>query len=147
MKSQIKFLKTDILIQKILFLLILLSALPVITLSITLPILGVWQLFSAFKTRDWFEDEMRKKYLRNCFAYLGLMFGAFYLMEYFRGVDAYIFVLFLVFVLIPMFIAVWYYVVTKHSLEDLLKKGIVDIPEEMENILDSEEIFKPIKKL
>lgn len=146
MKDQIRFLKLDILIQKILFLLVFLSVLPLMTLSISMPILGAWQLFSGLITRRWFDDKMRKKYLRNSFAYLGLMFGAYYFMYYFEGVEAYIFVLLFVFVVIPLFIATWYYVVTKHSLEDLLKKEIVDIPESMNDILDSEEIFNPIEE-
>ena len=108
--------------------------------------MGGWQLFSGFVTRGWFEDKMREKYLRNSFIYLGLMFGTYYFMYYFEGIEAYIFVLFFVFVVIPLSIAIWYYVVTKHSLEDLLKKEIVDIPESMNDILDIEEIFKSIEK-
>ncbi|MFK7775124.1 MAG: hypothetical protein AB8F94_23485 [Saprospiraceae bacterium] len=142
MRDQIKFLKTDIFIQKSLFLLVFISALPIFTLSMTMPLLGAWQLFSGLATKGWFDDKKREKYLRNSFVLLGLMFGSYYFADYFEGSGIFIFALFLMFVIIPMCTALWYYIVTKHSLEDLQKQNIVDVPESMNEILDSEEIFK-----
>ncbi len=146
MENLIRFIKIDIVVQKVLFFLVVITGIFLMPLFITMPTLGAWQLFSAFTIRWRLKDEIRKRYLLFSIAYLGLMFGSVYMQDNFRF-DAFDYLLPLIFILIPFGIAIWYFIKTKNTLKELKKLGIVEMPEEMENILDSEEIFKPEEKL
>jgi len=143
-ENLIRFLKMDIVIQKVLFFLVIITGIILFPLMVTLPALGAWQLFSAFTIRWCLTDKVRKKYLLFSFAYLGVMFLSVNLTDHFRS-DFYGFLVGLVFIPIPFGIAVWYFFTTKNTLRELEKLDIVEIPETMENVLDSEEIFKTIK--
>ena len=146
MKNLIKFIKIDIVVQKVLFVLVVVTGVFLLPLMITLPALGAWQLFSAFIIWWRLKDVIRKRYLLFSIAYLVLLFISGYSQGYIR-VDVYEFLLALIFVFIPFGIAMWYFITTKNTLKKLQKLEIVEIPEAMENILDSEEIFKIEEKL
>lgn len=146
MENLIRFIKIDIVVQKVLLFLVVITGVLLMPLMITLPVLGAWQLFSAFLIRWRLKDEIRKKYLLFSIAYLGLMFLSVYLENHYRE-DSYEFLLGLFFIPIPFGIAIWYFIATKKTLKELQKLEIVEMPEAMENILDSEEIFKQSEKL
>ncbi len=146
MENLIRFIKIDIVVQKVLFFLVVITGIFLMPLMITLPALGGWQLLSAFIIRWRLKDEIRKRYLIFSIAYIGLMFLSVYLNDNYRS-DYDEFFIGLIFIPIPFGIAIWYFITTKNTLKELNKLEIVEIPEEMENILDSEEIFKPSEKL
>jgi hypothetical protein len=146
MENLIKFIKIDIVVQKILFFVVCITGIVVFPLMITLPVLGGWQLLSAGIIWNRLKNEIRKKYLRYSISYLGLMFLSFFLANYFQS-GLFGFMVALIFIPIPFCIAIWYYLETKSTLQELEKKGIVEIPEVMSDILDSEEIFKIEEKL
>jgi len=83
MENLIKFIKIDIVVQKILFFVVCITGIVVFPLMITLPVLGGWQLLSAGIIWNRLKDEIRKKYLRYSISYLGLMFLSFFLICYF----------------------------------------------------------------
>lgn len=142
MENLIKFIKIDIVIQKILLFLAMLTSFMVFPLMITLPVLGAWQLFSAAVITYRLKDRKRTKYLIFSVAYLGMMYLSTMidggLQPFFSGV---------IFIPIPFGIAIWYYLETKNKLKELEKLGIAEMPDVMENILDSEEIFKQSEKI
>lgn len=144
MRDIIKFLKIDIVIQRIIFFLVCLTGFMVFPLLITLPILGAWQLLSATITFSLLKDRRRKKYLLYSIAYLGLMFLSVHFGDYILT-DLGEFLIGVIFIPIPFGIAIWYYLETTNTLKELEKKGIVKMPESMNEILDSQEIFKTIK--
>ena len=146
MGSLIKFIKVDIVVQKILFFVVCISAIVVYPLALSLPALGAWQLFSAFTIRKRLKDEFRKKYLPYSISYLGFMVLSFFLADYI-GSGLYEFMIGLIFIPIPFCIAIWYYLETSSTLKHLKRQGIVEMPEAMNEILDSEEIFKIEERL
>lgn len=146
MENLIRFIKIDVVVQKILLFLVVITGIFLMPLMITLPALGAWQLFSAFLIRWRLKDEIRKKYLIFSIAYLGLMFALIYFGDNF-GFRDHEFLIGFIFIPIPFGIAIWYFIATKNTLKELQKLEIVEMPEAMENILDSEEIFKSEEKL
>jgi len=146
MENLIKFIKIDIVVQKILFFVVCLTGIIVFPLMITLPILGGWQLLSAGIIWNRLRDMTRKKYLAYSISYLGLMVLSVFSADYFRS-GLFEFMVGLIFIPIPFFIAIWYYLETKNTLQELEKKGIVEMPEVMDDILDSAEIFKTEERL
>ena len=147
MKDLIRFVKIDILVQQMLFFLVCASVIVFFYLPVTLCLLGAWQLFSAVVIRRKIEDDARKKYLISSGIHLALMGGVICYMIYGNSqADSFLFFLFFLFLFNPVFLAIWYYVISKHTLEDLERERIIEMPETMNLILDSEEIFKPIEK-
>lgn len=146
MANLIRFIKIDILVQKVLFFLVVITGIFLMPLLITLPMLGGWQLFSAFTISWRLKDRVRRRYLLFSISYLGLIFGSFYLKDYLRF-DVFDYLLPLIFIPIPFGIAIWYFIQTKNILKELEKLGIVEMPETMKNILDNEEIYKLSEKL
>lgn len=141
MKNLIRFINIDIVVQMVLLGLVVITGIFLFPLVITLPALGAWQLFSAIVIWWRLKDKIRVKYLLFCTAYLTLMFLSVYLEDYYRR-DSYEFLIGLLFIPIPFGIAIWYFIETKNTLNELRKLGIVEMPEMMSEILDNEEIFK-----
>ncbi len=146
MKNLIKFIKVDIVVQKILFFVVCITGIAVMPLIITLPILGGWQILSACIIWNRLRDRTRKKYLAYSISYLALMWLSVISADYFQS-GLFEFMVGLIFIPIPFCIAIWYYLETKNTLLELEKKGIVEMPEAMNKILDSEEIFKIEERL
>ncbi|MFK8005109.1 MAG: hypothetical protein AB8H03_02005 [Saprospiraceae bacterium] len=117
----------------------------VIFLGFVLLGLGGWQLGSGVIMGIILKDNLRAKYFFGSVAYLimisgvgslSLKFGKY--TEIFLG-SAFI-------VIIPLCIAFWYLRLTNSTLEKLNKLGdVVKYPDDLEDVLDSEEIFKPIE--
>lgn len=143
MENLIKFIKVDLIVQKILLFLAVLTSAMVFPLAITLPVLGAWQLFSAAVIAHRLKDKKRIKYLAFSVAYLCVM----YLTTMIGGEVELLFLWGGIFIFIPFCIAIWYYIETKNKLKELKKLEIAEMPEMMANILDSEEIFKPSEKI
>lgn len=146
MESLIKFIKVDIVVQKILFFVVCITGVVIFPLMITLPILGGWQLLSAGIIWIRLKDKLRMKYLLCSISYLALMFLSVFSTDFFKS-DFFQFIIGIMFIPIPFGISIWYYLETKNTLLELEEMGIVEMPEAMNDILDSEEIFKTEKSI
>lgn len=107
--------------------------------------LGIWQLASGVIMGFILEDGKRAKYFFGSIFYLTIIIAVSSVLNISNELLAK-FLILIFYVLIPLLIAFWYLKLTSKSLTKIknLENGI-KIPEEMNDVLDSEEIFKPIK--
>jgi len=105
--------------------------------------LGGWQLGSGVIMGIILKDNLRAKYFFGSVAYLIIISGVGSLSLKF-GKYTEIFLGSIFIVIIPLCIAFWYFNLTKSALEKLNQLGeVVKYPDDLENVLDSDEIFKP----
>ena len=154
MKTQKFLLNIDIFIQFILIFITSFLALgtlistgeSAIFLGLSLLALGGWQLGSGVIMGIILKDELRAKYFIGSVVYLIMISGVSNLSLKF-GKYTEIFLSSVFIVIIPLCIAIWYLRLTNSTLEELNKLGdVVKYPDDLEDVLDSEEIFRPIEK-
>ncbi len=151
MKTRKILLNVDLVIQGILILLAILGAITTavtfgeagIALGYALLLLGGWQLGSGVFMGIILRDEVRAKYFLGSVIYLLLIatFGDFLPKnnDHVWKIFGVIFI-----VIIPMLIAFWYFKLTKSTIKKIEMN--IEVPSEMKDILDSEEIFRPIEE-
>lgn len=110
-------------------------------------VLGFWQVMSALILGIMLSDGKRAQYLVLSFFYVAIFILTMSVVENGRsGTPIFIWVAFGG--LIPLGFAFYYLRLTRHSLKELEDLGeIVKMPKELDDVLDSEEIFKPIERL
>jgi len=108
--------------------------------------LGGWQLGSGVIMGIILKDNLRAKYFFGSVLYLIMIVGLGNLLLS-GGKFAEIFFGSVFITIIPLMIASWYLRLTNSTLNKLNEfDDVAANPEEYENILDSEEIFKPIER-
>ena len=117
-----------------------------IFLGFALLALGGWQLGSGVIMGIILKDNLRAKYFVGSVFYLIMISGAGSLsLKLGKYMEIFLSSVFIA--IIPLCIAFWYLRLTNASIEKLDKLGdVVEIPDDLEDILDSEEIFKSIER-
>ncbi|MFK7775125.1 MAG: hypothetical protein AB8F94_23490 [Saprospiraceae bacterium] len=152
MKTRKFLLGFDLAFQVILFSVAIFSGLgmvvssggTVIFLGMALLALGGWQLGSGVIMGIILKDNLRAKYFFASVVYLMMISGVERLSLKF-GEYTEIFLGSVFIAIIPLCIAFWYLRLTNSTLEKLNKLGdVVKYPDDLEDVLDSEEVFKSI---
>lgn len=155
MKTRKKIVNVDFHIQRFLFAIcavlgaatFLTEGAAILLFGFLLFFLGIWQVLSALILGMMLSDRKRGKYLLFSLCYLGIVGLSAVIIEYFGGPNSNI--LGIIFIgIVPFALSFYYLRLTKHSLKELEHLGkVVKMPKQLDDILDSEEIFKPIEKL
>lgn len=151
MKTRKILLNFDFVIQTLLLFLAVASAFVTlvskgdfgILLGYALLLLGGWQLGSGAIVGLMLRDRKRAMYFFGSITYLVLIriFGDL-IPKLNDTINITLISIFIV--IIPLCIAFWYLRLTKSTIIELEKN--IEIPEDMRDVLDSEEIFKPLEK-
>ena len=123
MRKKLKFLRRDIFIQKALLRLVIVSMILPYLLAITLPILGIWQLYSGWHLAKQLEDANRRTYLFLSASWFFVMIAVF-IIDFNWTVSESEFWISLIYVIVPLLMAGGYYKYSKETLSDLEEYAI-----------------------
>lgn len=136
MEKELRFLKIDLSIQKILLVLSVLGILTLYLAAIPFVLLGFWQIVSGIYGALKLNSKVHKRYLAVVLPYVvGMFFGMETIIDYFfAGV-------FIFYLIIPFGFALWYFSISKKTIEELDVTAIYG-EMDLEDILDSDEVLK-----